>query len=103
MPIQIAVTNGTFTLSQTTGLTFQTGTGSGDATMTFTGTLANINAALNGATFTPTAGYFGAATVQFTSADEGQPSPPAGPDSSTGTVGITVSQVDHAPVNTVPG
>ena len=38
------------------------GTGSGDTTMTFAGTAADINNALDGMTFSPTTGFAGAAT-----------------------------------------
>lgn len=52
--VELAATNATLTLSQTTGLIFITGDGTTDATMRFTGTLAAVNAALKGAVFTPT-------------------------------------------------
>ena len=39
--------------------------------MTFSGTLADNNTALNGLVFTPTPGYFGAASIQITSNDLG--------------------------------
>ena len=39
--------------------------------MTFDGTLADINAALNGLIYTPTGGYNGAASLQVTSNDLG--------------------------------
>lgn len=79
--IQVTLTaaNGTLTLSGTSGLSFSfsdgNGTGAGDgtadATMTFRGTLADVNAALNGLTFTPTAGFSGSASVTITSNDLG--------------------------------
>jgi hypothetical protein len=46
--ITIAVSSGSITLSGTTGLSFSVGDGTADATMTFTGSLANINTALDG-------------------------------------------------------
>ncbi|NBR07969.1 MAG: hypothetical protein EBT92_19710, partial [Planctomycetes bacterium] len=48
LSITLTVTKGVFSLSQTTGLTFTTGDGTNDITMTFTGSMANINAALTG-------------------------------------------------------
>jgi len=39
--------------------------------MVFTGTLASVNAALAGMSFTPTANYNGAASVSITSDDQG--------------------------------
>jgi hypothetical protein len=62
--VTLSATHGTLTLSQLTGLTFTVGDGTADATMTFTGTMANINAALNGLTYAPTADYNGAATCR---------------------------------------
>ena len=56
-------------LSDTTGLTFTTGDGSGNSTMTFHGTLADINTALATAKYTPTANYNGAAQIQLQATD----------------------------------
>jgi hypothetical protein len=57
--LTLSVAHGTLTLPDTTGLTFSAGDGSTDATMTFEGTLSDINAALAGLTYTPDAGYEG--------------------------------------------
>jgi hypothetical protein len=46
--VTLTATNGTLTLSGTTGLSFSGGDGTADASMTFTGTITNINAALAG-------------------------------------------------------
>jgi hypothetical protein len=67
--VTLAVTHGTTTLGQTTGLTFTTGDGTADATMAFSGTLANVNAALASLTYTPTADYFGSASITVTTLD----------------------------------
>ena len=90
----IAVAQGTLTLAQTTGLTFTTGDGTSDATMTFSGTVTNINAALNGLIYAPTANYNGADTLTITAND--------GTTTDVDTVGITVTAVADAPVNSVP-
>ncbi|MEZ6078116.1 MAG: LamG-like jellyroll fold domain-containing protein [Pirellulaceae bacterium] len=63
--VTIGVTHGTLTLSQTTGLTFTTGT-NGTASFTVTGTVDNINAALNGLQYNPTANYNGADSLTIT-------------------------------------
>ena len=55
------VTNGTLTLAGTTGLTFTTGDGTADATMTFTGTPRQHQRRPGGLTFTPTADFNGPA------------------------------------------
>ena len=63
------IDNGTLSLSQITGLTFVTGDGTADATMTFTGTEALVNAALDGMGYTPDPDWFGAATLTVTTDD----------------------------------
>ncbi|MCP5421404.1 MAG: cadherin domain-containing protein [Chromatiaceae bacterium] len=69
MQVTLSVTNGSLTLSGTTGLSFSAGDGTADAGMTFTGTLADVNAALDGLAFDPTPGYGGAATLTLTATD----------------------------------
>ncbi len=104
--VALTATNGTLTLSGTTGLTFTSGDGTADASMAFTGTLVNINAALDGLEFSPTAGYSGSASVQIVTDDQGNTGS-GGPQSDSDTVSITVNAVsptlNDAPVNTVPG
>ena len=53
--VQLTATNGQLTLGSTAGLTFTSGAGSGSAAMEFTGTTADINAALEGMRFAPSA------------------------------------------------
>jgi len=69
--VSLAATLGTLSLSQITGLSFTVGDGVADANMTFTGTVADINAALEAAVFTPTASATGAGSVQITTSDLG--------------------------------
>ena len=70
--ITLTAAHGTLTLSGLTGLSFTVGDGTGDATMTFTGTLVDVNAALNGLTFSPSQDYNGAAAgIQATINDLG--------------------------------
>jgi len=47
LKVTLNSTHGTLTLSQITGLTFTTGDGAADGSMVFTGTLSDINAAVN--------------------------------------------------------
>ncbi len=103
-PLQVTLTatNGTITLSQTSGLSFIVGSGAGDAVMTFTGTLADLNAALDGLSFAPTADFNGAANLQIVTSDQGNTGA-GGPLSDTNTVNITINAVNDAPVNSVPG
>jgi VCBS repeat-containing protein len=100
--VQLTATNGTLTTDGTAGLSFSVGTGTGEATMTFTGTIPAINAALDGMTFTPTPTYFGPASIQIITNDQGFTGTP-GAQSDDDTLNITVIQVNQAPVNAVPG
>ena len=67
--VSLSTTQGLMTLSRTTGLAFTLGDGTGDNVMLFVGTIANINAALNGMTFVPTPGFDGTATIQIVTSD----------------------------------
>jgi len=89
--VALAATNGTLTLGGTAGLTFVNGDGADDAAMTFTGTVANVNAALNGLTFKPSAGFDGAASFQITTDDQGNTGA-GGAKTDTDTVNITVER-----------
>ena len=102
LELDLSVDHGTLTLAGTAGLTFTTGDGTGDATMTFTGTQAAINTALDGLFFTPAQDYNGPATLEIGVDDQGATGS-GGAKSDTDTVALTVSAVNDAPVNTVPG
>jgi methionine-rich copper-binding protein CopC len=91
LKVTLTATHGTITLSGTSGLAFTVGDGTQDATMTFTGNLTNINAALNGLIFEPTNGYDGPATIQLTSDDQGNTGS-GGAQTDTDTINITVNK-----------
>ncbi len=91
--VTLTASHGTLTLSGVAGLTFGTGDGTADATMTFDGTLANINAALNGLTFRPNLDYNGAASVTITTNDQGN-SGTGGALQDSDAVAINVTPVD---------
>ncbi len=94
--VSLTVSNGTLTLGTRTGLTFQVGDGVADATMTFTGPVATVNAALNGLAFQPAPDFFGGATLSIDVSDQG--STGAGPVGlATGSVAITVTPVNDPP------
>jgi VCBS repeat-containing protein len=69
--VTLAVMAGTLTLNGTTGLHFSTGDGYADSTMTFTGTIQDINAALDGLIFTPRKNFPRSATLTLTTNDLG--------------------------------
>ncbi|MFG0721243.1 Ig-like domain-containing protein [Pseudomonas sp. GLN_6] len=91
--VTLTATNGLLTLGSTSGLSFQVGSGIGDATLTFAGSLADINNALNGLTFSPTGGYNGPASLQITSDDLGS-SGSGGAQTDTDTLTITVNSLN---------
>ncbi|MGH8465991.1 MAG: beta strand repeat-containing protein, partial [Pseudomonas sp.] len=71
LKVTLTASRGTISLGGTSGLSFLTGSGNGDVIMSFQGSLNDINAALNGLTFTPTAGYYGSTTLTITTDDNG--------------------------------
>jgi hypothetical protein len=85
--VTLSATNGTLTLAGTAGLTFTSGNGTSNTTMTFTGRAAAVNAALDGLRYNPDPGYTGAAQLEIRSFLASQ-SGPLKPD--TDTVAITV-------------
>jgi VCBS repeat-containing protein len=96
LEVTLSVTNGTLTLGGTANLTFTSGTGSGDATMTFTGVIPDINTALGTVTYTPSPDYSGPAQITIVTNDQGNTGT-GGPLSDTDTVDITVVAVNDAP------
>ena len=100
--ITMSVAQGRLTLAQITGLTFTVGDGTSDAAMTFTGTLANVNAALARVDYLGNANYSGADTLSISVDDQGNTGS-GGAKTDTKSVAITVAAVNDAPVLTVPG
>ncbi len=74
----------------------------GTATVTVQGTLTDLNNALDGLSFDPTAAYFGSASLQVTTNDLGQTGSGV-PESDIDTINITVNEVNYAPVITSNG
>jgi VCBS repeat-containing protein len=66
LTVTLAGTRGLLSLSTVAGLTFTGGDGTSDATMTFSGSAAAINAALDGLSFQPDADYNGPAQIAMT-------------------------------------
>ncbi|WP_052659165.1 DUF4347 domain-containing protein [Pseudomonas sp. LFM046] len=93
LEVTLTASNGLISLGSITGLSFITGDGTGDATLTFTGSLVDINNALNGLTFSPTAGYNGPASLQISTSDLGG-SGSGGIQTDTDTLNITVNPIN---------
>jgi CSLREA domain-containing protein len=69
--VTLTATQGTLTMGSTAGLTFSTGDGTDDASISFSGTVTAINTGLNGLTFKPTTGFNGLASLQIGANDGG--------------------------------
>ncbi len=103
--VTITAVNGTVTLGTTSGVTMISGTGVNDSSVTFEGSLAQINAALSGLLFRPTTNFAGQASITFTVNDRGNAGIGApGNDAQTATtkVDINVLPVDQPPYVTHP-
>ena len=99
MEVTLSASNGTLSLAGTTGLSFTAGDGSSDVTMTFMGTAADINTALNGLIFQPDLDYQGTATIQIITDDLGN----AGTGGALNAMDqISISVVASAPTGIVP-
>ena len=74
--VTLTATNGVMTLNGTAGLVFSpinaNNNGVDDATLNFSGSITNINNALNGMIFKPTPGYSGPASIQIVTNDQGR-------------------------------
>ncbi|PII38594.1 hemolysin [Sinorhizobium meliloti CCBAU 01290] len=87
--VTLTAEHGLLTLGGTTGLTFIAGAGASDSGMIFTGSLSDINVALNGLVFSPTAGYSGDALLKIETNDQGL-SGSGGTQSDSDTIAIAV-------------
>ncbi|MEA2371954.1 MAG: hypothetical protein QOH12_2348 [Solirubrobacteraceae bacterium] len=86
--IALSVSHGKVTLAAGSGVSV-TGGADGSASVTIQGTLAQLNAALNGLTYTPTTSYFGADTLVMVTDDLGH-NGTGGAKTATSNVAITV-------------
>lgn len=80
--LTLSVSFGKLTLGSTTGLTFTSGSNN-SSSMTVTGTLANLNAAVSGLVYTPTPGFSGHDTLAASLADS--------IDKATGSASVAIS------------
>ena len=96
-PIQVALaaTQGTLTLATTAGLTFTAGA-NGTASVTVAGTVAHLNAALDGLTFLPSLHFSGSASLSVTS-DDLDYSGLVGAQTDSDTVSLAINPVADAP------
>ena len=97
--VTLNVSTGLISLAGTAGLAFTSGDGTADASMTFTGTVAAINAALDGLVFAPPADYNGSAFLSVSVDDQGN-SGTGGSLTDADFSTITVTGVNDAPAGT---
>ncbi len=92
LTVTLSAANGVLTLAGTTGLTFTTGDGTADPTMTFSGTGRDINTALATLRYTGNANYNGTDTITQTVTSGGT--------TDTETVTVSVAAANNAPTGT---
>ncbi len=89
--VTLAVENGAITLPRTTGLTFSTGDGDADASMTFTGTIDDVNFALAHIQYEQNPGFTGFDELLVTVDDQGS-----------GGIGGAKTAIDGVEINVNP-
>jgi len=106
LQVTLAVDGGTFTLNSTTNLSLAAGASATNvASIVFTGSLPDINAALQTLVYTPAAAPTGPATLTITTSDQGGTSPDGtltDPKQSSASVSITATAANIAPVVILP-
>jgi Ca2+-binding RTX toxin-like protein len=95
LKVTLHVDHGSLDVVNAAGLVIG-GDQSGDVTLT--GSLSEINAGLNGMVYTPTLNYNGPDTISYTIRDNGTTKGIANPLTATGTVAVTVTPVNDAPI-----
>ncbi len=100
LPLQVTLTvgDGTLTLGDTSGLTFTTGTGAGDASMTFSGSVADLNAALATLVYQGQLDFHGTDTLSVHVSDLGNTGA-GGPLIDSGSLDIVVQAINDTPTS----
>lgn len=96
LTVSLTATAGTVSVAVVPNVSFSLGDGVDDPTMTFTGRLAPILAALQTVTFRPFANYVGAASLRVVTSDNGNTGN-GGARFDDDTIAITVTQVNDPP------
>jgi YVTN family beta-propeller protein len=87
--VTLAAAHGALTLPETAGLSFSAGS-NGSGSMTFTGSIADIDAGLAGLTYKPAVGFVGLDTLSMSVDDLGNSGDLGVPETATSVVDITV-------------
>jgi hypothetical protein len=99
LTVTVSATNGTLTLATSSGLTGVSG--DGGKSVTFTGTRAEVNAALDGLIYDSDLNFTGAETINVSVNDNGNTGS-GGAKTGTGSLTVNVNPVNDTPVVTVP-
>ncbi|MBF0272409.1 MAG: cadherin domain-containing protein, partial [Magnetococcales bacterium] len=99
LDVTMRVEHGALTLAQSTGLTFSQGDGQGDATLHFSGSKAELNAALSQVSYQGVADYFGSDRLELVLSDLGS-SGVGGILTASNGVNLVLQAVNDAPVVT---
>jgi VCBS repeat-containing protein len=102
LSVTLHVSNGVLSIGSTDGLSFTTGDGTNDPSLTFSGSLADINTALSSLVYQGNQDYSGPDTIEITVNDNGNTGA-GGQEIVSRSVFVSVSPVNDPPVNTVPG
>ncbi|MBD1938670.1 cadherin-like domain-containing protein [Microcoleus sp. FACHB-68] len=95
LQVTLSATNGTLTFGTLTSLTFSTGDGTADGSMTFTGSLTNINSALANLTYQGNANYFGIDNINLSVSDLGNTGT-GGALTASNSIAVNVTAVPYA-------
>ena len=95
--VTLTASSGTLTLGSTLGLTFVTGDGTADSSVTIAGSLTEINSALTGLRFNPNTNFAGNASIQVNVNDQGNVGT-GRPLFALDTIYITVNASNDSPV-----
>ncbi|HEY9808399.1 MAG TPA: esterase-like activity of phytase family protein, partial [Halomicronema sp.] len=94
LQVTLSVSNGFLTLNSFDGLAFSTGDGTADSTMTFTGSLTNINNALTGLTYVSSGNFVGADAINLSVNDLGNTG--GGVLTASGSITVNVAGMPYA-------
>ncbi|MGQ9871046.1 Ig-like domain-containing protein [Leptodesmis sp.] len=101
LSVAISAANGKLTLGSINGLTFQTGTGTQDSTLIFTGSLSAINAALNTLIYRGNLNFRGSDAISISVSDNGNTGFGAALGDSK-TIAVNVLGINQPPTITLP-
>ncbi|MBD2022847.1 DUF4347 domain-containing protein, partial [Leptolyngbya sp. FACHB-711] len=96
LEVTLSVASGSLTLTNKTGLSFTTGNGTANSSMTFKGTLVDINSALSSLSYRSALNYNGQGTINLVVNDLGNTGY-GGAKSDTKTISVNVTPVNDAP------